>query len=199
MKKSREQFILSVHKLLGAMKNNQDDEMFLERVTTLETEFIIYDNLIKERTNIKIQRIQLTENLKKTENSLIEKLKNMNTFIQSIILKKDLKFRDFIQNGKITSVTTSSKGTLLEGAKYFLNGMKNNQSIGIPEKYTLELSKAIDDFELILNESKTIKHKESLSITKLKEKEDDFHSLVKKTISFVKSQIHDRQYHIYFD
>ncbi|MBN2694695.1 hypothetical protein JXR93_08535 [bacterium] len=200
MKKSREQFLPAVRKILEAMKNNnQGEELFIERASALEAEFIVYENLLTERTELKVQRIQISENLSKAEDSLIEKMKSINVFIQSLISTKDGKYREFVQTGKFTSLISSSMGVILDGAKYFLNGLKKNLSMGIPEKYAIELEALINDFESVFKESQLIKQKETNAILKLKEKEDDFLSIFKKTVSFIKSQINSSEYHVYFD
>ncbi|MBN2694552.1 hypothetical protein JXR93_07805 [bacterium] len=198
MEIARDDFIQYIYKLLGAMRNNQINSEFVKRVIFLEFNVNTYNQLLKERVDLKVKRIEATEALAKTESSLIKKLRSTNAFVKSLILSKDAKYREFVQTGKLRDIFYSGKGVFLDGVKYFLGGLKRNIDLGVSENIIIDFENSINSFELAFKNSELIKQNETASIIKLKEFEAKFKIDIRKLSAFVKSQIDSSEYHIYF-
>ncbi|MBN2693414.1 hypothetical protein JXR93_02025 [bacterium] len=198
MRVARDDFRQYVYKLLEAMKNNQINNEFIKRVVFLESNVNIYNNLLNERVDLKVQRIEATEALAKTESSLIKLLRSTNSFVKSLILSKDAKYREFVQTGKLSDILNSKKGVFLDGVKYYLNGLKRNIDLGVSENIIVDFEKSINDFELAFKNSELIKQNETASVIKLKEFEAKFKIDIRKLSDFVKSQIDSSEHHVYF-
>ncbi len=191
---SRTELAAKVDKMLIGMEANPKNELWIKKTNTLKERYSLYGGLVKNRNDAGVKRASATENLAKTEDSLIEELKVINKLIESFASKKDAKFKEFIKSGTMTDVIYLSMGKLLQEAKYLAEGLKNNIGDNVSQEIVDKLNEKINAFALALKTSELVKIEEGAATTALKNEEDDFRSLVKKTEAFIKSQVPESEY-----
>ncbi|MBN2695471.1 hypothetical protein JXR93_12485 [bacterium] len=187
-KTSRVDKMSEAESLFKEMEANLENPFWKSKYDILKAENQAYIEVYNKREMAKQKRVEAMKKMEDVDNELISFLSKLSKAILIEIDKSDLKVREFFINGNVSNIMSSTHNKQIVSINHLVKGFENNPDYEFVQKYgekLKELSLKLDEAYKTLV---SLRDAETSSIKDLKEADDDYDSLLRKTRHFIKNE-----------
>ncbi len=187
-KSSRIDKMSEAESLFKEMDANLENPFWKSKYDILKAENQLYIEVYNKREIAKQKRVEAMKKMEDVDNELIAFLSKLSKAILIEIDKSDLKVREFFINGNVTDIMSSAHNKQIVSINHLVKGFENNPDYDFVQKYGEKLRELALKIDEAYKTLVTLRDIETTTIRDLKEADDDYDSLLRKTRHFIKNE-----------
>ncbi len=193
MKLSQWDEIIKSKKRVTAMRNNNKGPFWIEKTDALDAVTIKTEEKYNLKESAKVEKMEATEQSKDARIVLIAALSKINELVTFSISIKEAKYREFVKSGRFSETFEQGQDKILESAKYYLSGLKDNPNSKISSEEVDEIEVLISKLESTLNKAQLKKQEEDKAQNEFNIIKKEFDEIWKRTDLFLQSELSETE------